>query len=132
MPEKELQLFSCEYVIDTLQKIRSSTDLSYESDYKELSILKSIADKMGIAIVMVHHTRKNFDPDPFNMISGTTGISGCCDGSRIITLEYDRAGDGNLALGCRKNLASARRRTQDLLSDSWSRRSSCCRTISKI
>ncbi len=71
-------------VIDTLQKIRKSTDLSYSSDYKELSVLKNLADKLGIAILLVHHTRKNYDSDPFNMISGTTGLSGCVDGSFVL------------------------------------------------
>lgn len=68
-------------VIDTLQKIRESIDLSYSSDYKELSVLKNLTDKLGIAILLVHHTRKCSDSDPFNMISGTTGLSGCVDGS---------------------------------------------------
>lgn len=71
-------------VIDTLQKIRESTDLSYSSDYKELSVLKNLADKLGIAILLVHHTRKCFDSDPFNMINGTTGLSGCVDGSMVL------------------------------------------------
>ena len=71
-------------VIDTLQKIRESTDLSYSNDYKELSVLKNLADKLGIAILLVHHTRKNYDSDPFNMISGTTGLSGCVDGSMVL------------------------------------------------
>lgn len=71
-------------VIDTLQKIRESTDLSYSSDYKELSVLKNLADKLGIAILLVYHTRKNYDSDPFNMISGTTGLSGCVDGSFVL------------------------------------------------
>lgn len=71
-------------IIDTLQKIRESTDLSYSSDYKELSVLKNLADKLGIAILLVHHTRKNYDSDPFNMISGSTGLSGCVDGSMVL------------------------------------------------
>ena len=70
--------------IDTLQKIRESTENSYGSDYKELSVLKSLADKLGIAIVLVHHTRKCSDSDPFNMISGSTGLSGSVDGSMIL------------------------------------------------
>lgn len=52
--------------IDTLQKIRSDSDSSYGSDYKELSSLKSLADKLEVAIVIVHHTRKCSDADPFN------------------------------------------------------------------
>lgn len=71
-------------VIDTLQKIRESIDASYGSDYRELSVLKSLADRLEIAIVLVHHTRKNYDADPFNMISGTTGLSGCVDGSFVL------------------------------------------------
>ncbi len=71
-------------VIDTLQMVRSNTDATYGSDYKELSSLKALADKLGIAIVLIHHTRKNYDSDPFNMISGTTGLSGCVDGSMVL------------------------------------------------
>ena len=70
--------------IDTLQMIRNGTDSSYGSDYKELSVLKSLADKLEIAIVLVHHTRKCSDSDPFNMISGSTGLSGCVDGSMVL------------------------------------------------
>ena len=70
--------------IDTLQMVRNESELSYGSDYKELSVLKSLADKLGIAIVLVHHTRKCSDGDPFNMISGSTGLSGCVDGSMVL------------------------------------------------
>lgn len=71
-------------VIDTLQMIRESTENSYGSDYKELSVLKSLADRLEITIVVVHHTRKCSDNDPFNMISGSTGLSGCVDGSMVL------------------------------------------------
>ncbi|MCM1508909.1 MAG: helicase RepA family protein [Ruminococcus flavefaciens] len=88
--ENQIKKFKSEHsdlkmvVIDTLQKIRESTENSYGSDYKELSVLKSLADKLGIAIVLVHHTRKCSDSDPFNMISGSTGLSGCVDGSMVL------------------------------------------------
>ena len=55
--------------IDTLQMVRNESESNYSSDYKELSVLKILADKMGIAIAVVHHTRKCKDNDPFNMIS---------------------------------------------------------------
>lgn len=71
-------------VIDTLQKVRNESESGYSSDYKELSVLKSLADKLGVAIVLVHHTRKCSDSDPFNMISGSTGLSGCVDGSMVL------------------------------------------------
>lgn len=70
--------------IDTLQMIRESTENNYGSDYKELSVLKTLADKLEIAIVLVHHTRKCSDSDPFNMISGSTGLSGSVDGSMVL------------------------------------------------
>lgn len=88
--ENQIEKFKSEHsdlkivVIDTLQKIRESTENSYGSDYKELSVLKSLANKLGIAIVLVHHTRKCSDSDPFNMISGSTGLSGCVDGSMVL------------------------------------------------
>ena len=85
-------------VIDTLQKVRSGTDISYAGDYNELSSLKSLADKMEIAILLVHHTRKSVDADPFNMISGTTGISGCVDGSSV--LAETKRGSRNGKLMC--------------------------------
>ena len=84
--------------IDTLQMIRSETDSNYGSDYKELSILKSLADKLEVAIVVVHHTRKCSDSDPFNMISGSTGISGCVDGSMV--LIENKRGSRNAKLYC--------------------------------
>lgn len=85
-------------IIDTLQKIRSGDNASYASDYKELSVLKDLADKLRIAILLVHHTRKCRDNDPFNMISGTTGISGCVDGSMVM-IEKQR-GSGEAVLYC--------------------------------
>ena len=85
--------------IDTLQKIRSdSPDSTYATDYRELSALKTIADKRSVAIVLVHHLRKTKDADPFNMISGTTGISGCVDGSMVM-IEKQR-GSGEAVLHC--------------------------------
>ena len=71
-------------VIDTLQKVRNETESSYGGDYRELSVLKSLADQLGITILLVHHTRKAADIDPYNMISGSTGISGCADGQLVL------------------------------------------------
>ena len=102
--EKQIENFKSQHadlkiiIIDTLQKVRSGDDTSYASDYKELSVLKNIADKLRIAILLVHHTRKCRDNDPFNMISGTTGISGCVDGSMVM-IEKQR-GSGEVVLHC--------------------------------
>ena len=102
--EKQIENFKSQHadlkiiIIDTLQKIRSGDDTSYASDYKELSVLKNLADNLRIAILLVHHTRKCRDDDPFNMISGTTGISGCVDGSMVM-IEKQR-GSSEVILHC--------------------------------
>ncbi len=102
--EKQVENFKSQHtdlkiiIIDTLQKIRSEDETSYASDYKELSVLKNLADKLRIAILLIHHTRKCRDNDPFNMISGTTGISGCVDGSMVM-IEKQR-GSKEVILYC--------------------------------
>lgn len=72
-------------VIDTLQKIRNqNNDCNYASDYGDISILKEIADKYKIAIILVHHIRKQGDNDVFNKVSGTNGIMGSSDTTFIL------------------------------------------------
>jgi len=76
-------------VIDTLQKVRNPENgsmMSYTTDYEDVTALKKIADRYGIAIILVHHLRKNPDPnDPFNQIAGTTGLMGAADSSFVIS-----------------------------------------------
>ena len=56
-------------VIDTLQKVRNCEDSNYGNDYRDLTVIKNLADELKITIILVHHTRKCKDTDPFNMIS---------------------------------------------------------------
>lgn len=76
-------------VIDTLQKVRAVTNdaNSYAADYKDISALKEIADKHGIAIIAVQHLRKQFDSDPHLMVTGSTGLLGAADGSYVLRKE---------------------------------------------
>ena len=78
-------------IIDTLQKTRpvDSGKYSYAKDYDTISRIKMIANHFGIIILLIHHTRKMEDDDPFNMISGTTGLTGAVDGSMVL-LKPDR------------------------------------------
>lgn len=73
-------------VIDTLQRVRSNTSDAnpYASDYRDLGILKELADQNRIAVLLIHHLRKMNDDDPMNMISGTTGISGATDSNFVL------------------------------------------------
>lgn len=68
-------------VIDTLQKVRScdQSGSMYASDYKDVSALKSLADKYGICILLIHHLRKQAASDPFDQISGSNGLMGAAD-----------------------------------------------------
>ena len=58
-------------IIDTLQKIRgdSGEAYSYAADYKIVGQLKHFADKKGICLLLVHHTRKQSASDAFDMFS---------------------------------------------------------------
>ncbi len=76
-------------VIDTLQKVRDTVDMKYGTDYRDLSSLKAIADELQIAIVLVHHNRKQHDSNPNNMILGTNGIAGTADGLLVLTRKSD-------------------------------------------
>ena len=67
-------------VIDTLQKVRTaSKDNAYASDYGDISLIKDFADRHSLAVIVVHHIRKQNDSDVFNKVSGTTGLTGSAD-----------------------------------------------------
>ena len=96
--EDQIMQFLAEYpdtvliVIDMLQKIRDIVpeSNSYANDYRELSLLKELADRHHIAVLLIHHLRKLNDTDPMNMISGTTGLSGVTD-SNFVLKRKDRS-----------------------------------------
>ncbi len=86
-------------IIDTLQMIRGTTyDNTYANDYHDLSALKRLADAHSIAILLIHHLRKEKADDVFNRISGTTAISGAVDSS--FTLVEEQRGSGRARLSC--------------------------------
>jgi len=93
--EEQLRAF----LSDTLQMIRGTGyDNTYANDYRDLSALKHIADAHGIAILLIHHLRKELADDVFSRISGTTAISGAVDSS--FTLVEDKRGSGKAKLSC--------------------------------
>ena len=84
-------------IIDTLQMIRGAGyDNTYANDYRDLSVLKHIADTHGISILLVHHLRKMNDDDPMNMISGTTGLSGATDSNFVLRKSKRRENTATL------------------------------------
>ncbi len=85
-------------IIDTMQKIREvgGEAYSYASDYEIIGKLKQFADKHCICVFTVHHTRKQPAGDSFEMISGTTGLLGCADGSLLMQKKKRTALDATI------------------------------------
>ena len=85
-------------IIDTLQKVREvgGDNYSYANDYQIITRLKALADRYGICLLLVHHTRKQQSDDKFDMISGTNGLSGAADGAFL--LQKEKRTDGSAVL----------------------------------
>ena len=95
-------------IIDTFQKVRDSKSTGgksgmYAGDYDDVSALKNISDKHGIAVVIVHHVRKLKDAtDPFNEVSGSTGITGAADTNFV--LKRSRANETGTLLATGRDI----------------------------
>lgn len=86
-------------VVDTLEKVRPAAKHNtpqYSADYAAITGLHRIAHEKGVAIVVVHHVRKMDAEDPFDMVSGTNGLTGAAD-----TILVLRKQSGNVTLHAR-------------------------------
>lgn len=79
-------------VMDTWQKCRPISKprgaSAYEVDYAEAGKLKTLADKRGVCLLLIHHLRKS-DPsalggDIMEKVNGSTGITGAADSILIL------------------------------------------------
>lgn len=80
-------------ILDTLVKVRGEKrrgSSQYDKDYNEIAKLKELADRFGIAMVVVHHLIKTKAKDPFDMVTGSNGLTGAAD--NILLLTSDRSG----------------------------------------
>jgi len=88
--------------LDTFQRVRNSTGGRtniYAEDYAVVSRLKAFADSHNLCLVLVHHLRKMMDDsDPFNRISGSTGILGAADTAMVLTKEKRDAETATLSI----------------------------------
>jgi AAA domain len=67
-------------VLDTLAGVRPiKTKNGYTEDYESLTEVHKLANEHGIAIPVLHHTRKMEAEDPLDTVSGTLGLAGCAD-----------------------------------------------------
>ena len=88
-------------VIDAFARVRSASTArrpdGYQHDYADMAALQTMAQKHGVALVIVHHARKMVDSaDVFNSISGTSGLFGGSDGAWV--LMKDRWDDAQAKL----------------------------------
>jgi hypothetical protein len=89
--------------IDTLEKIRDGgrdKDI-YSCDYSDMSKLREITDKHKLTLLLVHHTRKMYDPDPLNTISGSTGLIGAVDGAFVLVKDKRTSNKAKLIISNR-------------------------------
>ena len=69
-------------IIDTFALLRSCSvrgRSSYDADYALLTPIKAVADKFGVSVMVVHHTRKMRSSNPVESLLGTTAIAGAAD-----------------------------------------------------
>ena len=90
-------------VIDTLENIRNTEveTSMYSHDYNDIKALRTITDAHDVTVILVHHTRKMFDPDPLNMLTGSTGLVGAVDGVWVLEKEKRTENKGKLTIANR-------------------------------
>ena len=92
-------------VIDTLEHIRKGdfekSKTLYTYDYQDMTALREITNKHKVTLILVHHTRKMYDPDPLNTISGSTGLIGAVDGIFVLEKAKRTENGGKLTIANR-------------------------------
>jgi DNA-binding CsgD family transcriptional regulator/archaellum biogenesis ATPase FlaH len=90
--EREIQGWNIKaLIIDPLEKMKPKGDKNanlYSAEYEILGALKELADRMNIAIIVVHHLKKGEVDDPLEAVLGTTAIVGAVD--TILILKRNR------------------------------------------
>lgn len=125
--DEQLEKFTQEHpdtkliVIDTLQKVREvgGEKYSYANDYEIVGRLKKFADRTGICLLLVHHTRKQQADDKFDMISGTNGLLGAADGAFLLQKEKRTSNSAILDISGRDQQDQRLHLTKDLKRLLW-------------
>lgn len=91
-------------IFDTLATVRpagKASDSQYTADYAALRGLHALANSTGVGIVCIHHVRKAEADDPFDTVSGSTGLTGAADATLVLTSTQD----GRVLYGRGRDLA---------------------------
>lgn len=86
-------------VLDTLTAVIKSSKSGgdvFRSQYEEVARLRKIAERFSIAVLVVHHLRKQMGGDAIESIAGTGGITAACDA--IWTLRKKPEGHAELEI----------------------------------
>lgn len=77
-------------IVDVLNKVRPSmkgNEGIYDYDVRSLEGLQGLAAEFGVAVVVIHHTRKAEAEDPFDCLSGSTGLTGTADTTLVLARD---------------------------------------------
>ena len=75
-------------IVDVFTRVRgqvSDRTNRYEADYLAMAGIKTLADRYGVAFLVVHHTRKQHADDFLDTVSGTHGLAGAADAVLVLT-----------------------------------------------
>lgn len=75
-------------IIDTFGKVRGDPSSRpkgvYQQDYQDVGEFHAFAQRHNIALMLIHHTRKQEATDVMDLISGSTGIVGAADALMVL------------------------------------------------
>jgi len=87
-------------ILDTLAKIRGArAGGSYAGDYSSLEGAQALAQRAGVAILVIHHTGKESRQDALDEVNATQGLAGVADNILVLRRQRGQAqaqliGDG--------------------------------------
>ena len=78
-------------VIDTFAKVKRPGDAKgYEAEYQAIGDLKRLADETGVAVLVLHHTRKPSHEDAGSIFDAFLGSSTLSAGPNMLLIFDDR------------------------------------------
>jgi AAA domain len=93
-------------IIDILAKFRwpkQRGENFYDWDYRTATAIRDVAEKYGVAIVIVHHTNKLQDsPDIYMRISGSQGLAAGADTLMLLERQDRMQREAQLAIAGRE------------------------------
>jgi hypothetical protein len=83
-------------IVDVFQRVRSASDgggkkNAYAEDYKAMEELQRLANRANVCILVIHHNRKQQSDDPFDLIGGSTGLTGAVDFAMVLQRDRNEA-----------------------------------------